>query len=76
MYFLDPPSWFRVERGAHHLVLLGARGLAEFLAEGVREGDDLTILLARLQRYERCDPALLRALGGNQFPPRLQLVPR
>lgn len=64
MHYLDPQDRFRIESGARHLHQLGARAVAEFLAEGVASGDDVRSLPDRLQRYQRCDPALLRALGG------------
>jgi hypothetical protein len=48
---------------------------ASVFAEGVSEADDLSRLLDRLRRYEGCDPALLRFVGGDRFPRRLQLVP-
>jgi hypothetical protein len=40
----DPHDRYRVEGGTRHLIVLGQRGLAEFLAEGVREGDDLSVM--------------------------------
>jgi hypothetical protein len=75
MHYLDPQNRFRVESGARHLHQLGARAIAEFLGEGVASGDDIRSLLDRLQRYQRCDPGLLRALGGDSFPRRIRLVP-
>jgi hypothetical protein len=76
MVFLDPLVRFRIERGSEHLHRLGARAVAEFLAEGIGEGDDTSSLLNRLQRYQQLDPALLRAVGGDRFPRRLRAVPR
>ncbi len=58
-------------------VFSGAADNSEFLAAGIGNGDDATSLLDRLRRYERRDPAIVRALGGDHFAPRrLRLVPR
>jgi hypothetical protein len=76
MVFLDPHDRFRIERGSEHLHRLGARAVAEFLAEGIADDDDTLSLLDRLQRYQQLDLALLRAVGGDQFAPRLTVVPR
>jgi hypothetical protein len=76
MVFLDPHDRFRIERGSEHLHRLGARAIAEFLAEGIADGGDTPSLLNRLQRYQQLDPATLRAVGGDQFPPRLHAVPQ
>jgi hypothetical protein len=72
MYFLDPRDRFRIERSAQHLYSLGARSVAEFLAEGVGEGDDLTRLINRLQRYQHLTSAVIRTAGGDRFSPRLR----
>jgi hypothetical protein len=74
MHCLDPQDRFRIESGARHLHQLGARAVAEFLAEGIADGDNLSRLIDRLRRYERCSRELLRAAGADRFPPRLQLV--
>jgi hypothetical protein len=76
MYYLDPQDRFRIEIGARHLHQLGARAVAEFLGEGVASGDDVRSLIDRLQRYQRCDPAVVRAVGGDRLPRRrLTLAP-
>lgn len=75
MHFLDPHDRLCIERGSQHLHQLGPRAVAEFLAEGVSEGNDLTSLLDRLQRYQGCNPLLLRAIGGDRFPRWLRAVP-
>jgi hypothetical protein len=76
MYFIDPHTRFYIEIGARHLHRLGERAIGEFLAEGIHEGDDVRSLLDRLQRHQQCDPAVLRLVGGDRFPPRLTVVPR
>jgi hypothetical protein len=73
--FLDRHDRFRIERGTQHLHPLGGRVLAEFLAEGVCEGDDVRRLIARFQRYEPCSLGLIRALDGDRFVPSLRAVP-
>lgn len=76
MVFLAPLDRLRIERGSAHLHQLGVRAIAEFLAEGIAEGDDTLSLFDRLQRYQHLDPAILRAVGGDKFPRRLRAVPR
>jgi hypothetical protein len=76
MVFLDPITRLRLERGTERLHPLGKRVLAEFLAEGVRDGDDVGRLIARFQRYEPCSLELIRSLDGNRFVPSLRAVPR
>lgn len=57
----------RTRRLAEHLHRLGARALCEFIVEltGIY-GDGV---LERLEAYSRIDPAILRAVGGDRFPP-------
>ncbi len=67
---------FRLQRGAEHLHSLGARALAEMLAELARDRCDLAGTLDRLDAWrDGLSPDLLRAAGGDRFPPRcLHLV--
>jgi hypothetical protein len=66
--FLDS---VRLQRGAEHLHSLGARALAEMLAELARDRCDLADTLDRLDAWrDGLTPELLRAAGGNRFPPR------
>jgi hypothetical protein len=74
--FQHPFDRLRIERGAEHLHRLGARAISELLIEVVTEGDDVQSLIVRLERYQQCDPATLRAVAGDRFPPRLTVVPR
>ena len=55
----------RRQRQIEHLHLLGPRAVGELLRE-VAEDDDLD---RALEAYGRLTPNLLKALGGNQFPP-------
>lgn len=59
----------RRQQLAQQVHRLGARVLFEFLAEIDRYhdlGDDLD---QRLERYARLEPDVLRAVGGDRFPP-------
>lgn len=61
----------RLQRGAEHLHGLGARALAELLAELARDRCDLAGTLDRLDAWRAgLTPELVRAAGGNGFPPR------
>lgn len=61
----------RLQRGAEHVHRLGARALAELLAELARDRCDLAGTLDRLDRWrEGLSPELVRAAGGDQFAPR------
>ena len=68
----------RLERGAEHLHRCGPRAIAEVLAEVADSSGGTPYMLARLAAYEaRLSPELLRAVGGDRFPPRpLHSVPR
>ena len=57
----------RRQRQIEHLHLLGPRAVGELLHE-VAEDDDLD---RALEAYGRLTPYLLKALGGDQFPPAL-----
>jgi hypothetical protein len=62
---------FRLQRGAEHLHALGARALAEMLAELARDRCDLAGTLDRLDAWRAgLSPELLCAAGGDRFPPR------
>ena len=55
----------RRERQIEHVYRLGVRAVAEMLFE-VAGGEDLD---RALEAYGRLTPDLLKALGGDQFPP-------
>lgn len=59
------------QRHAEHLVALGPRAVAEFLAELAREHDLEADIRRRLASYRRATPELLIALGGDRFPPKV-----
>jgi hypothetical protein len=55
----------RFQRQVERLHDLGPRAVGELLRE-VANGADLGLCLTR---YARLDPAVVKALGGDQFPP-------
>ncbi len=68
---MTPAIRSRIEAGALHLHALGPRAVAELLLELAPPEQ----VLDRLDRYRRISPGLLRAIGGDRFPPRLSPVP-
>ena len=73
-----PPAWaLRLQRGAEHLHELGPRALAEFLAELAQRIGGMPATLGMLTEYQRLTPGMVRAAGGDQFPPPpLRALPR
>ncbi len=62
----------RLQRGAEHVHGLGARALAELLAQVAREGRDLPGMLDLLDAWrDGLSPAMVRAAGADCFPPRV-----
>ena len=57
------------ERQVVHLHRLGPRAVAEILIEIAHCTGQSGVIADRLQAYGRLDPAVLRFLGGNSFPP-------
>ena len=69
------PADVRFQRGAEHLIDLGARATAEVLAETARDHGIEDELLDRLDLWrELLTPELVEAAGGDRFPPLLQAV--
>jgi len=63
------------ERQVLHLHRLGPRAVAELLIEIAHCTDQSGVIADHLQAYARLDPAVLRAIGGDKFPPMaLELV--
>ncbi len=56
---------FRRQRQIEHVYRLGLRAVGELLFE-VAEGEDLD---RALKAYQRLTPDLLKAVGGDRFPP-------
>ena len=74
---LTPLDRMRLQRGAEHLHTLGPRAVAELLAEVAQSIGGTPCILDRLQKYERLRPAVVRATGGDRFPPGpVRPVPR
>ena len=61
----DMAARLKRQRRIEHLHRLGPRAVGELLYE-VAEGGDLD---RALDSYERLTPSLLKALGGDRFPP-------
>ena len=74
---MDHLTAVRLQRGAEHLHQLGARAIAEAFAEIGNRIGGMPCILSLLTEYEnRLSPAILRATGGDRFPPRpLREVP-
>ena len=61
----------RLQRGAEHVHRLGARAVAELLAELARDQCDLPSTLDRLDAWRAgLSPELVQAAGGGSFPRR------
>jgi hypothetical protein len=66
---------FRLQRGAEHVHRLGARPLAELLAQIGTEQDCIADILALLDQWrERLAPETVRLVGGDRFPRRVPLA--
>ena len=67
----------RRQRHIEQLHRLGPRVLAELLAEIERHHPEIVDDIdRRLARYAELDPEILRALGGDRFPPRIWAIGR
>lgn len=60
----------RMQRAVAHLHELGPRALMEFLIETSILLDGSPTIQALLTKYQDLSPELLRAVGGDRFPPR------
>jgi hypothetical protein len=70
---IDPLDQLRLEQAAKYLHSLGARPLAQFLAEGPEE---MPALLRRLEAYRHGPSAeVLAFTRGDQFRRLFRLVP-
>jgi hypothetical protein len=78
MVYIHPVTRLRLQRDVEHLHALGSRATTEFLVDLTARIGGLPAALALLAEYERrITPAMLRATGGDRFPPRpLHLVPQ
>jgi hypothetical protein len=65
------PDRLRLERGVEHLHALGARATAELFGQLAADCPGaMPAILGRLAEYQRLIPAMIRAAGGDRFPPR------
>ncbi len=69
MSYRDPLETLRLQRGAEHLHKLGARATAEFLAELALKIGGTPAMIGLLAEYQRLSPGMVRAVGGDRFPP-------
>lgn len=68
---MDPLDRLRLQRGAEHLHLLGARATAEFVAELAARIGGMPATIGLLTEYERrLTPKMIVAAGGDRFPTR------
>ncbi len=70
----QPLAGPRFERLVERVHALGARSLAELLAEIAIATGEPDLIAHRIEAYSRLDPAVLCALGGDKFPPKLMGV--
>ncbi len=71
MVHLQSVDRLRLDRGAEHLHALGARATAELLAEIASRIGGLPACLGLLAKFQaKLTPTMLRATGGDRFPPR------
>lgn len=64
----------RLERGAEHVHKLGARAVAELLAQVAREGRDLPATLDLLDDWRAgLSPEMVHVTAGDRFPRRVLL---
>ena len=59
----------RFERQVVRVHALGPRVVGELLAEIATATGDPGLIADRVEAYAALDPAVLRAVGGDQFPP-------
>jgi len=61
----------RIERQIERLHAIGPRPTAELLIEIAHRTGQSRFIADRLQAYARLDAEIVRAVGGDIFPPRL-----
>lgn len=64
----------RLQRAAEHLHALGARPMAEFVAELLDTAGADPCLLDRLLDWRQLNQAVIRALGADRFPLTIGVV--
>ena len=73
---LDSLHFIRLQRAVEHLHQLRPQATFHFVVELSDRIGGMPAITTLLAEYEQCDPAVLRAVGGDQFPARLRAVPR
>ena len=72
----QPLAGPRYEHLCRQVHALGVRPLGEMLIEIAAATGQPDLIADRLQAYARLDPEIVRALGGDKFPPMpLQVMP-
>ena len=61
----------RLEHMVERVHNLGPRPLGELLAEIARSTGQSALIADRVQAYAALDPAVLRAVGADSFPPNV-----
>ncbi len=59
----------RFERMVEHLHSLGPRPTAELLAEIAADTGATNLVVGLVEKYAELDPEIVRAVGGDRFPP-------
>jgi len=72
----QPLTGLRFEHMVKHLHRLGPRATGELLVEIAHSTGQSSFIADRLQAYAALDPAVLRAVGGDRFPPSVLDVVR
>ena len=65
----NPLTGQRFERQIARVHALGVRPLAEMIAEIATLTGESALIADRVAAYARLDPEIVRALGGDRFPP-------
>ena len=66
----------RFERQIERLHRLGPRPTAELLAEIAADTGATNLVVGLVEKYAELDPGVVRAVGGDRFPPMpLQVMP-
>ena len=66
----------RLERMVERVHALGPRPLAELLAEIAADTGATNLVVGLVEKYAELDPGVVRAVGGDRFPPMLLGVVR
>ena len=70
----DTLAELRFQRHVEYLHRLGPSAVGELIAEIGEVRSVRSLIDRKLADYARLDPEILRALGGDRFPPRVFLA--